>query len=336
MRLITTIIGILLLGILLLGCSRRNEITVSQDDLYVFVGQVSTPGYAPGLKVIGNHVFVADEEIGITVIDISTPTTPTIVSVKETNRFPYALDAFPALQALITAEGSGDVGIYNYANPDSLLNESTVYAQSAQDVYAHVQNDSMFIWVADRDRDFLGYILELYVDEYNNRLWTGYEISEISMMGRGMGVYYSEGFIYIAGGQWSLHILDARDVFNIRRIGGIDTNGYSYSVHVVDNLCFLADGEKGLQIVDITDKTNPVFLANIDTKDSVLDLVAQDNLVFMATSQSGLYIVDVTVPTAPEVIQRFDTANARNVEVVGDYVYINDKYDGLYILHKKH
>ena len=319
---------------ILAGCARRKDITVNDNQLYSEVGRVGTPGSKRDLKVVGDLAFVADEQVGLTVVDISDRTAPQILSINKTTRFPYGVDAFPQSEILITAEGSGDVGIYNYSNPDSLINESTVYAQSANDVFACTINDSMFIWVADRDRDFLGYYLELTIDPWGNRIWSGFEISEISLIGVGQGCFYKDGYIYLASGQWGLHILDARNYLSIQPIGSIDTNGNSQNVYVDDNLAFIADGEKGIQIIDVTDKTNPVFLSNIDTKDSAVDLFAKDDLVFLATSQSGLYIIDVLDPLKPKIIQRFDTANASGLEVIDDYIYLIDKYDGLIILKK--
>lgn len=327
----TVFIGLILLG-LTLNCSRRNDVTVP-GDIYVFVSQIQTSGFKRDLKVVDSLVFVADDENGITVLDVSDKTMPKVVSIKVTTRYPFGVDAFPAQQILITAEGSGDVGIYSYQRPDSLFIESTVYAQSAQNVVAHTQNDSLYIWVADRDRDFLGYRLEMTIDPWGTRIWTAYEISEIHyMLGRGMDVFHHNNYIYIAGGQWGLHILDAHNISEITRVGGIDTNGYSQSLWVEGNLAYIADAEKGLKIIDVADPVNPVLLSSIDTRDATVQVTAKDNRVFLATSQSGLYIIDTTDPAAPAIIQRYDTPNARAVEVVDNYVYLLDKYDGLIIL----
>ncbi len=199
---------------------------------------------------------------------------------------------------------------------------------------------SVFIFVADRVRNFIGYYVERYVDSYGNTIWAGIEISEISMAGTGQGIDYVDGFIFLASGEWGLHIIDARDLLNIELIGGnfggIDTDGNALDVEVHGNYAYIADNQKGLQIIDVTDVANPIHLSNIDTADPMIDLAISEDgsRVFGATTTSGLYVFDVSDPINPQILQRHDTANARAVEADGDYVYIVDRYEGLIILKK--
>lgn len=356
-----TWLTVLLLTLMLLtvGCADRKDVAVTEEaQVYSLVGSVSTPGFGNDLVISDTLALVADNEIGITVISIKDPTNPYVVSSNQANRRPIGVDAYnpkiqgEALQHLIfTAEESEDVPIYNFDRPDSVFQISSAYSQWAQDVFvdalefdpsfidtsAIVLEDgrSMFLFVADRERDFLGYWMRPQRDILNNIFWFANEMSEISMPGTGRGVTYENGYIYIATGEGGLNILDATDLYNIILVGHVDTNGSSLDVKVSGNYAYVADDQKGLQVIDITDKNSPVIVANVDTRSGLDKLTVHENRVFAATSTAGLYIFDVTDPTNPVIIQRYDTPNARAVEVVGPYVYLIDQYDGLLILQEK-
>ncbi|OQY26741.1 MAG: hypothetical protein B6244_12690 [Candidatus Cloacimonetes bacterium 4572_55] len=334
------------------GCAERKNILDGGNEdntSYTLVGQVQTPGFGQDLAITDTLIVVADDETGLTVISVKDKSAPFIVSSHRTTLFPFGVDLIPSERIILTAEGSGDVGVYSYQNPDTLSDISTIYAQSAQDVifarqFVPAYNDtaeSMFLFVADSRRDFLGYELLSGVDSEGNPRLNGIEIKEIHSAGTGQGIDFVDGYIYLASGDWGLHILDARDLTDITAIGGefggIDTNGYSYSVKVHDNIAYLANGQKGLQVIDVSDKNNPILLASVDTRSAMVDLAVSDdgNLVFAAITVDGLYIFDVSNPADPKIIQRYNTPNARAVDTDGDYVYVIDRYDGLIILQKE-
>ncbi|OQY26742.1 MAG: hypothetical protein B6244_12695 [Candidatus Cloacimonetes bacterium 4572_55] len=330
---------------LLTGCMDQKDI-VYDSEVYSFVGQVETPGSGKGLAITDTLVIVADNETGLTMISIKDKTAPSIVSVHRTILFPFGVDLIPTEHVALVAEGSGNVGVYSYENPDSLFIFLTIGSESAQDVIftqLFVPSitdtaESMFLFIADRNSDLLGYLLRPGVDMFGNLAWSADPIGQVNSAGTGRGIDFVDGYIYLASGEWGLHILDARDPLNIIAIGGefggMDTNGYARDVEVHGDIAYLADDQKGLQIIDISNKDSLAILANVDTRTSLIDLaVSEDgNRVFTATTTSGLYIFDVSDPTDPKVIQRYDTPNARAVETDGDYVYVIDQYDGLIIL----
>lgn len=52
----------------------------------VLAGNLNTNGYAKGIAISGNYAYIADDTEGLTIIDISKPATPTLVSSLKTYR----------------------------------------------------------------------------------------------------------------------------------------------------------------------------------------------------------------------------------------------------------
>jgi hypothetical protein len=65
---------------------------VSNPAAPVRLGGYNTPGYAEGVAVVGNLVFVADGSRGLQVIDVSNPAAPVPVGVREGDGSGYVLD----------------------------------------------------------------------------------------------------------------------------------------------------------------------------------------------------------------------------------------------------
>ncbi len=110
--------GIILVLLLIAGCAKRNEITVGDGDDYSYsrVGQIQTPGQGKDLAITDTLAFCADNETGLTVVSIRDKTNPYIITPYQTLLFPFGVDLFREEQIIITAEGTGDDGVYNYTD----------------------------------------------------------------------------------------------------------------------------------------------------------------------------------------------------------------------------
>ncbi|MHA2247368.1 MAG: hypothetical protein ACXADY_20645, partial [Candidatus Hodarchaeales archaeon] len=59
----------------------------------------------------------------------------------------------------------------------------------------------------------------------------------------------------------------------------------------------------------------------------------EGTIVYVADYDKGLLVVDISDPSNPDLLARFDDGRAgEDVQVVGDYIYVADRHDGLEIL----
>jgi len=70
-----------------------------------------------------------------------------------------------------------------------------------------------------------------------------------------------------------------------------------------------------------------------DTPTQLYGVVVSENIAYVAGGNWGVAAVDVSDPHSPALVGSFNTQGlARQVDVVGDYVYVADGINGLVIL----
>ncbi|TRU70414.1 MAG: DUF4347 domain-containing protein, partial [Microcystis viridis Mv_BB_P_19951000_S69] len=288
------------------------------------VGNYDTPGEAHDVKVVGNYAYVADFSLGLQIIDISTPDTPTLVGNYDTSgsaqdvqvigNYAYVADYESGLQI---------IDVSNPENPTLKGNYSDwplggAYGLEVVGNYAYVASDYQGLTIIDIS------------NPSNPTLIGNYDTSS-----RALKVQVIGNYAYLADGESGLQIIDISNPENPTLKGNYDTPGIASDVEVVGNYAYLADGwDGGLQIIDISNPTNPIFIGNYDTNGVANDVEVVGNYAYLADDMAGLKIIDISNPTNPTLIDYYNDFStvAYGVEVVGNYAYLADYFDGLKII----
>jgi hypothetical protein len=288
------------------------------------VGNYDTPGEAHDVKVVGNYAYVADFSLGLQIIDISTPDTPTLVGNYDTSgsaqdvqvigNYAYVADYESGLQI---------IDVSNPENPTLKGNYSDwplggAYGLEVVGNYAYVASDYQGLTIIDIS------------NPSNPTLIGNYDTSS-----RALEVQVIGNYAYVADYESGLQIIDISNPENPTLKGNYDTPGIASDVEVVGNYAYLADGwDGGLQIIDISNPTNPIFIGNYDTNGVANDVEVVGNYAYLADDMAGLKIIDISNPTNPTLIDYYDDFStvAYGVEVVGNYAYLADYFDGLKII----
>lgn len=91
------------------------------------IGAYDTPGSAYGLELTGTYAYVADCGSGLQIIDISNPTSPTLVGSYDTPT--CAFDVVVAGNHAYVADGS-TLQLIDISNPDSMTLAGSYNVQS--------------------------------------------------------------------------------------------------------------------------------------------------------------------------------------------------------------
>ncbi|MBO1067209.1 MULTISPECIES: DUF4347 domain-containing protein [Nostocales] len=276
-------------------------------------------GFARGVQVVGNYAYVAGDSLGLQIIDISNPTTPTLKgnyntsgnasNVQVVGNYAYVADQDSGLQI---------IDISNPTNPTLKGNYDTSgHARGVQVV-------GNYAYVAD------GYSGLQIIDISNPTTPTlkgNYDTSNYAVDVQVVGNY-----AYVADAQSGLQIIDISNPTTPTLKGNYDTY-VAVDVQVVGSYAYVADDGAGLQIIDISNPTAPTLKGNYNTSGYAYGLQVVGNYVYVADYDKGLKIIDISNPTTPTLKGNYDTfGGADDVQVVGNYAYVADGGGGLKII----
>ena len=259
--------------------------------------------------MVGNYAYVANDNPGLQIIDISNPTTPTLKGNYDTPGNTYGVQVV-GNYAYVAGDDSGlqIIDISNPTTPTLKSNYNTSgYAMGVQVVgnYAYVADGYSGLQIIDIS------------NPTNPTLKGNYDTSSLAVRVQVVGNY-----AYVADDNSGLQIIDISNPTTPTLKGNYDTNGNAWGVQVVGNYAYIADGGSGLQIIDISNPTTPTLKGNYDTY-YAQGVQVVGNYAYVADFQGGLKIIDVSefVPLnqAPTNITLFTSIITEN-QAIGTVV----------------
>ena len=265
--------------------------------------------YARGIEVVGNYAYVAsardwtvkhpivDSKPGLSIVDISDPTTPVEIAFYEIdqNGSPLLSDVAVEKDRAFLSYGPGCVpctgGLYVFdiSKPKSPEVLSTIQLPgfasriNVVDKYAYVSNLRFF-----------------RLDD--------------------------------PSGVSGLSIIDIADPANPLDVGFIQTIGQANSVAVLNNRAYVGGGTAGLYVMDISDPTQPQLISEVDTPQNADGVAAAGNFAYVADHAGGLRIINTLDPAAPAETSFYNPAIPTNLTVDGSYAYVTSGESGLRII----
>jgi len=339
--------GILtVIALLIGGCAERNE-AINMDNRLIFHSQVQTPGWAQGLCVYNDTAYIADDEMGISIIDVSNlnapkfvrnyPTTGATKTVRVANKNPNK-----GTTILLVIEANG-LRFYQMHN-DSLVGNFGSSKMSDLDA-VDLGQDSVLFSSADAD-DGLGVLRTTYVVDtiFGLQYWDDSQKMffkpNFSLY---RGVKMDGDYTYLAHSEYGLQILQidysTAGAFPVTKLGYVDTPGSAYDVALTGNGYYacVADYAGGFQVVDVHDRTTPKVVGVLDPPgtDRAIRVEAIDNLAFFIDQYIALYAADVTNPTNPQLVGTYLCPRPTGLWVDKKNstirVFLTDEYLGLVI-----
>jgi hypothetical protein len=289
------------------------------------VGAIMTRNYAMDVAVRPPAAYVPDEWAGVQVVDVSQPSSPTIVRTLDTGGYPTEV-ALAGSRAYVAAEGAG-VRIVDLSDPSGPV-ELPPWETPGN-------TQSVFVWGR-----------RLYVGEGFDfvRELPGVSILDISgespsLLGRyqapGDTTFYRDlvvrgDTIYAACGTHGLRILDATDPANVTEVAFRDVPGRCFGIALDGSRVYLAAREGGLRIWDVSDPSDPQETGSWLAPDTVLAVAVRAETAYVACDAAGVAILDCRDPSAPSLVgDLIPTTKALGVAVRGQRLYVADGTSGL-------
>jgi len=298
-----------------------------------FVGPPLSPaahlnngGYARGVAVAGHYCYLANDNDGLRICDISNPASP--VDVGHANDGPSAYDVAVAGKYCYLANLGDGLRIYDVSDPSHPLSVGHASTQKAG-AYA-VAVAGHYCYVANG-----GDGLRLYdVSDPANPVNVGHIMDGDLVKGASAeGVAVAGNYCFLANYLDGLRIYDVSSPAHPISVGhiaydvGIDAR--AEGVAVAGNFCYLANVSDGLRVYDVSNPTNPVSVSHVDSGDAI-DVTVAGSYCYLANGEGGLRIYDISQPAKPvDVGGAHDGWFANSVAVASGYCYLGNHDDGL-------
>jgi hypothetical protein len=260
-------------------------------------------------EVFGNYAFLAGEEGGMVIFDISNADKPVAVSSADTSfaRGVAILDGYAYV-----ADGERGLKVIDIDNPLRPVEVGSRKTSDAQAVMVvKTGAESRIAVVADGT-----YGVKL-IDVSNpkdpeRRLTIPTEnAQDIELMTQG-----GRDYAVVADGEGGVLIIDIATSDTISSIATADARG----IAVAANLLYVADIVQGLVIVDIGQADAPVIISEHAVA-YALDVAVSDDFAYIASETEGLLIFDVKSSRLPSFYDEVKIEGVRWVAVKGSKIF---------------
>jgi hypothetical protein len=301
------------------GSASLSGNTITYTPALTLAGTYTTSNNALDVAVSGNYAYVAVRTSGLEIIDISTPSNPSIVGTYNTTGDAIGV-AVRGNHAYVADSGSG-LQIIDISTPSSPSLASTFNTSgSARNVVV----SGNYAYVADSDSGLQ--IIDISTPS-SPTLMSTYNT------GFAYGVDVSGNYAYVACDTVGLRIVDISTPSNPSLAGTFNTSNYAVDVVVSGNHAYVADFEDGLDIIDISTPSSPSLVANYNTTSHAWGVTVGGNYAYVADGADGLYSIDISTPSSPSLVANYNTiGNAFDVILSGNYAYVADTAGGLTII----
>ena len=305
------------------GFDENTRVSMSLDtaNRSQIIGSMDTPGNAWGVTVVDQTAYVADEDSGLQLVDVSNPQNPVAIGSVDTPGWAWGVAVEG--QTAYVADGNSGLQIVDVSDR---LNPAIIGSVDTPGYAREVAVEGQIAYLAD---DEAGLQVIDVSDPVNPII-----IGSGDTPGIAWGIVAENQIAFLADGYGGLQVIDASDPVNPIIIGSVDTPGYAYGLAMEDQTVYVADDEAGLQVVDVSEPQDPNVIGSVvDTIHYAQDVTVLDQAAYVADRWGGLQVVDVSAPSNPIIIGSVDTPGwACGVAVEGTTAYVADYYGGLQVI----
>jgi hypothetical protein len=294
----------------------------------------TTASAATDITLHGHYAYLAMRYGGLQVVDIMTPTTPTIVGAYTPEHQSYGTKYI--------AVGDGPLPGQTYAYL-SEQNRITVFDVSDPTTPAPVHD----YVIVETGVDLMLTGSKLFVAMEDDGLVV-LDVSTPTQIREALTLPYWDAYstvvdagrLYIAAGWRGLRVLDAGNLTPAIRSGAYDLSPTRAANVTVDGTyAYIADRNAGLKVVDISNPAAPLALGKQELAGDTYDVALNGHLAYVANYGNDLSVVDVSNPAAPELVG--ETADphfsrAWAVALHNDIAYVASRTDGLHLADLTH
>lgn len=300
-------------------------IDVSNTQSPFVVGSLNPAGSSStvvDIQVNGSDLYAAMQSDGIRVINVATPSAPTLTGTCNTPG--SATGLFVSGTTVFVADGTSGLQVVNASNPASPFISTFLDTPGvAREVV--LNGSGTHIYVSDGNVG-AGASIRTMTNTTPPVL-----TNSIAETQDPAGTVVVGSTLYVTLGSTGLRIFSISTPGVPALQGTFDTPGFAGGVDVQNNRAYISDNGS-VQIVNVTVPSTPTFVSSYAVIDNGTEIGAEGNLVFIGASNL-LGIVDVSIPQRPRVLSKFTVSSGiLGMKVSGTRVYLALGTTGMQII----
>jgi hypothetical protein len=297
-------------------------LNISNPGSPVIVGKTNPlPGIIWNITVDGDHVYVGMGNDGFSVIDVSDPTTPTVIGFYDTSGSVGGIGISGSNAYVADGANLQVIDISDPSNPTPI--NSLAITGSATDLalrenYLYVACDSGGLRVID-------------IADPANLIESGYYDNP----DRAWDVTIEGDYAYVADASAGLRVINISDPSLPIEVGYYDTPGVARDVTVLDNYAYIGDWYSGLRVINVSDPSNPFETGFYQSNRGfgAWEVAISGHIVIVAYDNGGMVTVDVANPTNPIELGGYETIGyVYSAAVLDNYAYVTETFNGFSVL----
>lgn len=293
----------------------RAAACIDYRDRLGLVGSVMTSFDARDVAVVGDYAYVADHS-GLTVLDVSDPSSPRLVGSLETYRH-WAMSVAADGHYAYLADADG-VAVVDVSIPES---PAAVAWLAMPDEARDVALDGTTLWVAGGSEGLVA------VDVSNPP--TPAILGALDLSDFANCVAVEDGLVCVGGEDW-LHVVDGNDPGTPEVFGTAYVGWLLESVALQGGICYAGSGFPYLHVFDVTNPQAPLALSTQNFSAlgglSVMGVVTTGDLTYASVGgldNVSLCILDTSDPSAPRTLGTWRCAGeAKGLAISGGLAYL--------------
>ncbi len=249
-----------------------------------------TVGHAPGfnreVEIVGSLAYLAAQEDGLRVLDVSDPRIPLQIGALATQEFATGIDVEGEI-AYVT-DNYGGLRIIDISEPTAptevgrVATSGRALAVVAVEQIAYLVDDLFGLRVLDVSTP----AAPVQIGAFET-----FQPQNVTIVG---------SLAYLGLGFFGLNVLDISDPTSPALLVDLVFIGEVFDVAVVGNLAYVAAGDAGLRIFDASDPTALTQVGLLQTGDPLFELEVIDGLAYVADLDGTLHVIDVSNPASPQ------------------------------------
>ncbi|HUT80380.1 MAG TPA: hypothetical protein VMZ29_04180 [Candidatus Bathyarchaeia archaeon] len=281
-------------------------------------------GYSEGVAIQNGLAFIANNDQGLEIINITNPLNPIFLASVPTAG--YAVDVLISNNYAYVSQSIQGVAIINIVNP-----KKPFFVQNLNPggnvLEVGIRSNLLHIIT-----EYNGFYLYDVSNPYSPTMISHWEDDKFH---KGISVLNKHALLATWG--VGLQILDLTFTSSPILIGTWDesssyTNGVDSAFINGQKIAFLASTSHGLEIINFTIPQHPVKLSSYSSLGSIFDVTVKDNIAYCSCYDHGLVMLDVSNPSSPVQLFTYDTEGYTvDAAVDGSFAIFADRYEGIKI-----
>ncbi len=293
--------------------------------------------YLQTVRTSGNYAYVMREDVGLSVMNITNPAMPSLVTTNNIGNGATGWAAYLQIVGNTAFVANWERGLtaVNITNPAAPVVLSSLALTNA----ALVTVEGNYAYVGLEDDDALGGLAIVNIADPARMTL----VSTLSTAGAAGGIAKIGNYVYLShreldGGFTGLKVIDVSNINSPRVVKTFNRTSME-EIKVAGTYAYITAGAQGLEIFDVSNPANPASVSLTPlaaTASYALSVDVVEKYAFVTDYDGAkLYALDVSNKTRPTIVTSFATSQnlpALWVHVAGRYAYLSTEARGLEII----